>query len=249
MAREAAIVRAARLVVAETGATFDDALALARTTARATAPVAVAVEAVGEQGSSSGFGIGAQSQLILFMFLTALTGAAPSSRPGCSASRGGVLDADECPDDHAGRDARPVRVRALPGRFIVLASALLFGVDWIDPLATGAIVVLSRCRLGRGDAPGDGRDERAPVERARAGLGMMLALFGGAMVPPRSSRDHADARPPHAPRLGDRRLPPAVARGRNGRHVLPELGALGLFTVGLLTRTFRFRRQVTGGAI
>ena len=27
------------------------------------------------------------------------------------------------------------------GGFIVVASALLFGVDWIDPLATGAIVI------------------------------------------------------------------------------------------------------------
>ncbi len=77
VAAQAALVRSARFAARASGISFDQALAAARS-ARSSAPgVGVAVESVAssETAGVSGYTLGAQSQVILFMFLTALTGA------------------------------------------------------------------------------------------------------------------------------------------------------------------------------
>ena len=82
-------------------------------------------------------------------------------------------------------------------------------------------------------------------------LGMILALLGGAMVPievfPPIMRTLSHLTP-HAWALDA--FHDLLLNGGDVVTILPQLGALVVFAVGLLAlASFRFRRQVTGGAI
>jgi len=184
VAREAAIVGAARLAMAESGAPFEQALALARTAAGATDPVVVAVVPVGTATTRNGFGMGAQSQLILFMFLTALTGSVElvvSRQLGVSrrmfATSTGLWSIV------AGEGVARVLIAVLQGVFIVVASALLFGVAWGDIGATAAIVLTFGLVAGAA-ALLVGSLARTPSQAGALApaLGLLFGLFGGTMV-------------------------------------------------------------------
>jgi ABC-2 type transport system permease protein len=143
IADQAALIRAARFTAAKNGIGFDQALTAARAEQPKVAGVGVTVSSVGDLAvNPSGFAVGAESQLILFMFLTSMTGAVPliisrqlgiSRREFSTPTSAGTIILGEA----LGRFA----LALFQGTFIVVASALLFGVDWMDPLATGAIVV------------------------------------------------------------------------------------------------------------
>ena len=172
-------------------------------------------------GRPGGFSIGAQSQLILFMFLTSLTGATElivtrdlgiSRRMFATPTRASVIIVGE----GVGRLA----LALFQGAFIVVASTLLFGVEWGDPVAAIAIVVaFSFVAAGAAMLVG-------AVARNASQAG---AIGPAARHGPRAPRRHdgaagglpgddADARPPDAPRLGDGRLPgPHLRRGRPRR--------------------------------
>ena len=76
---QATLVRAARFTTEEFDVTFDDAFAVAADVEPTVAGVTVEVETAGEAifpSSLGQFDLGASSQLVLFMFLTGLTGSA-----------------------------------------------------------------------------------------------------------------------------------------------------------------------------
>ncbi|HSM38950.1 MAG TPA: ABC transporter permease, partial [Candidatus Limnocylindrales bacterium] len=79
VASQSALFRAARFAASETGTAPAQALETARGISAALPPIEVEVSAAGERlfpESLTGFALGAQSQLVLFVFLTSLNGAA-----------------------------------------------------------------------------------------------------------------------------------------------------------------------------
>ena len=209
----------------------------------------------GGQQNPNGYAVGAESQVILFMFLTSMTGAVAlittrlygiSRREYSTPTSAGTIVAR--------RDPRPVRVRALPGLFIVVASAVLFGVTG----STRSPQVRSSCS-SRWSPQGAAMLLATLVsnEHQLSAIGPAL----GMIARPSRRRDgpdrglpagHADAVARDAARLGDRRLPHARCSTAGRRHrILPQLAALVAFAVGSARPWPRsgFRRQVTGGAV
>ncbi|OGO56280.1 MAG: hypothetical protein A2Z32_04470, partial [Chloroflexi bacterium RBG_16_69_14] len=146
VAEQAARVRAARLVQAEAGLPFDQAIAIAAAVQAQTPGVEVTVERIGEgifpEGTAA-FAPGAQSQLVLFMFLTSMTAATQiilSRQLGVSrrmlAAPIGITTIV------VGEVLGRFGVAMVQGLFIVCLSAFAFGVPWGDPLAAGMVVVV-----------------------------------------------------------------------------------------------------------
>ena len=188
------------------------------------------------------------------MFLTSMTGAvALITTRLYGISRREFSTPTERRDDRPRRDARPVRLRALPGapssssprrscsgstgstRWRPAPSSSLFAL-----VASGAAMLLATRGLERASAervrPGARDDPGAP----RRGDGPDRGLPAG----------HADARPRDAARLGDRRVPPACCStaaasidDRPAARARCWPSRPGCWRLA----TFRFRRQVTGG--
>ena len=254
IADQAGLVSAARSAAGATGISFDDALTVARTQGATANRVSVALQDVGEVTTNpNGYAVGAESQVILFMFLTSMTGAVAlittrlygiSRREYSTPTSAGTIVLGET----LGRFAFAL----FQGGFIVLASAVLFGVSWIDPLATGAIVVLfALVASGAAMLLATLVSNEHQLSALGPALGMTLALLGGAAVaievfpPVMQTLAHLT---PHAWALDG--FHTLLLDGGTVVTFLPQLGALVAFAVGLLgLATFRFRRQVTGGAI
>jgi ABC-2 type transport system permease protein len=214
----------------------------------------VSLRSVGEVSANpNGYAVGAESQVILFMFLTSMTGAVAlittrlygiSRREYSTPTSAGTIVLGET----LGRFAFAM----FQGGFIVLASAFLFGVSWLDPLATGAIIVLfALVASGAAMLLATLVSNEHQLSALGPALGMTLALLGGAMVPievfPSVMQTLAHLTP-HAWALDA--FHKLLVDGGDLVTILPQLGALVAFAVGLLAvATFRFRRQVTGGGI
>ena len=216
------------------------------------AGVTVAVERIGEgifPATTGAFAPGAQSQLVLFMFLTSMTAATQliltrqlgvSRRMVASPVRVGTILVGET----LGRFG----VAMVQGLFIVLLSALVFGVGWGDPLAAGIIVVLFAL-VGTGAAMVVGVFSNNPDQAGALGVmaGMLLGALGGAMVPLEIFPEPAHTiayLTPHAWAIQG--LREVALRGGSIGDVLAELGVLVLYAVGLMAiGTWQFRRILT----
>ena len=253
IADQAGLVRAARFTAAHNGIGFDQAFAAARAEQPSVAGVGVVVQSVGDVTvNPSGFAVGAESQLILFMFLTSLTGAVPliisrqlgiSRREFSTPTGAGTIILGEA----LGRFA----LALFQGAFIVVASALLFGVDWMDPMATGAIVVaFAMVSAGAAMLIGAVAANSSQAGAVGAGLGMMLGLLGGTMVPPEvfpSIMRTISHVTPHAWAIDA--FHDMLLNGARFTDVLPQIGALLAFAAALLAlAAWRFRRVIVGGA-
>jgi ABC-2 type transport system permease protein len=246
-----ALVRAARFGVEQSGSSFDEALAAARHAATTAPGVAVVVTSATEAPPvPGGFSIGAQSQLILFMFLTSLTGATElivtrqlgiSRRMYSTPTRAGVIILGE----GIGRLA----LALFQGLFIVVASTVLFGVEWGDPAAALAIVVTFSF-VAAGAALLIGALARNASQAGAIGpaLGMGFGLLGGTMVPPEvfpEAMRTLGHLTPHAWAMDAFRALTFDRADLVG--ILPELGVLLGFAVILLgLATVRFRRVIVG---
>ena len=189
VAEQASVIRAARFAAAEAGGESADYLEAADTVRDGLPDLGVEVVTVGDvlfPPELAGFALGAQSQLVLFTFLTSLTGAAQlilSRQLGVSrrmvatpTSMGTIL---------VGEGLGRLAVALFQAIFIVGATALLFGVSWGDPLGV-ALIVLAFSLVGAGIAMLIGavanNAEQAGSVGVFAGLG--IAAIGGSMVPP-----------------------------------------------------------------
>jgi linearmycin/streptolysin S transport system permease protein len=254
IADQAALVRSARFAAAREDVTFDEAFAAASSARGSIARIGVPVESIGDVVENpDGFGLGAQSQVILFVFLTSMTGAIAlvttrllgiSRREFATPTSVGTIVLGET----FGRFAFAL----FQGLFIVAASWLLFGVDWIDPVATGAIIlVFALAASGAAMLLASVVSNEHQLSALGPALGMGLALLGGAMVPidvfPPVMRNLALITP-HAwaiDAFGDLRQ-----SGGGVDTVVVQLVVLATFAVGLLgIATFRLRRQISGGAV
>lgn len=252
VAAQATRIRAARLVQAETGISFEQAIGVAADVQAQTPGVEVAVERIGEGIFPEGtvaFAPGAQSQLVLFMFLTSMTAATQiilSRQLGVS--RRMLAAPIGMTTIVVGEVLGRFGVAMVQGLFIVFLSALAFGVPWGDPLAAG-LVVVTFALVGTGAAMVVGVFANDVDQAGALGVmaGMLLGALGGAMVPleifPEPMHSIAYATP-HAWAIQGLR---SVGLHESGvADIVPELAVLGLFAVSLVALgSWRFRRVLS----
>lgn len=250
-ARQAAVVRAAAFAAFEAGGEPADHLAAAEGLQDALPPLEVAVTTVGETffpDELRGFALGAQSQLVLFTFLTSLTGAAQlilSRQLGVS--RRMVSTPTPMPAILLGEALGRFAVALFQAVFIVAATALLFGVRWGDPLGV-AVVVVAFSLVGAGVAMLIGaianNAEQASSIGVFAGLG--IGALGGSMVPPEIFPEPMGTiswLTPHRWALDGFR---ELIVGGSVADVLPQLGVLlGIAAAFLALATWRLRAALT----
>ena len=144
------------------------------------------VDKIAQEFSGLGqFDLGASSQILLFVFLTSLAGAATL----INARKIGVMSRTLAAPTNArqvigGQALGRWVIAFFQGAYIMLASWLLFQVDWgnlalsllilamFALVAAGAAMVLGSALANEGAAAGAG-----------VGLGLVLAAIGGGMVP------------------------------------------------------------------
>ncbi|MEW6059110.1 MAG: ABC transporter permease [Actinomycetota bacterium] len=245
--RQAVVLRAARFAASEGVGSFDEALRTARALDTAFPRVKVRSSIAGSSVLS--FDYGAAQELLLFVFLVSLAAASmliESRRLGVSrrmlASPTGA--ATVILGEGLGRFA----IALFQGGLIVAVTLVVFGVDWGDPLATAAIVILFGL-VGTGAAMLMGSTLGNAQQAGSFGVffGLILAALGGCMVPleifPSTMRTIAHATP-HAWALDAF----GEVLGRNGTvaEIWPQLAALALYAAGLLSlAAILFRRKLT----
>jgi ABC-2 type transport system permease protein len=219
------------------------------------APIAVDVREVGgdelarEFAGLGQFDLGASSQLFLFTFLTAMTaGAALIQTRELGVARRMLSTATPASVVLAGQAAGRVAVALFQAAYIVLATFLLFRVDWGDPLASGAVIVLF-CLVsgGAGMLVGATFRNDSQAGGAGVGLGLGLAALGGSMVPlevfPPAMRTIAYITP-HA--WANQAMAEIVRRGGGIGDVVLELGVLATYAAVLLgLASWRLRTVLT----
>ena len=132
------------------------------------------------------FDLGAAQQLLLFVFLSSLTGAATLIKARRLGVIARVMAAPVASwQALAGQALGRFGIAAVQGGYIMLGTALLFGVDWGNPLLAGLVLVLF-CAVSAAAAMviGSVMDNDAAASGMGVGLGLVLAGLGGSMVPP-----------------------------------------------------------------
>ncbi|MGZ4294547.1 MAG: ABC transporter permease [Solirubrobacteraceae bacterium] len=245
-------IAAAALVATVRREPFPVALRRAQAAARATPPSVVAVTApdgTRYRSAAGRFESGASTQLLLFIFLNSLNGAAwliETRRRGIGrrilstpTSSGTLL---------TGQLLGRFAVALVQALVIVLGSLIFFGVDWGDPLGTSAVIV-SFCLVSTGIAVLLGslfssEQQAGPVALL---LGLGLAALGGSMAPlevfPSAARTIAHVTP-HA--WANDAFSKLLAHGGDIVTVLPQVGVLLAFAAGAISlAVYVLRRSLT----
>ena len=144
VARQGAVLRAARLAARRGIMPFDMAIQVATRTARTLPGIGVRTTVVGKAvfaGVSSRFDVGASSEMVLFVFLMSMIGSVSL----IEARRLGVVRRILSTPTTArtvvlGQGIGRFAVAMLQGLIIMIGSALLFGVRWGNPLAAGTLL-------------------------------------------------------------------------------------------------------------
>jgi ABC-2 type transport system permease protein len=199
--------------------------------------------------SVTSFDIAGVSQLLLFVFLTSLTGASAlieTRRLGVSrrmyatpTSAGAIL---------LGEAAGRVAVALAQGVIIMLGSGLLFGVRWGDPLGAVALLVVFSL-VGGGAGMLLGSVMRTEQQAVSIGLlaALGLAAIGGAMLPLDLFSDtmrRVAHITPHAWALDG--FAELLRRSGTVLDILPQLGVLALFAAAFFALgSWRLRAALT----
>lgn len=255
VAEQNAVLRAAGFTSDQGVAPYADALATARIQQPNVERIEVQTQSVGKPYAfmlGGRFDLGAQSELVLFIFLTSLTGSAAliqsrtygvSRRMLATPTRVGTVLVGEA----LGRFG----VALVQGVFIVLGTWLIFGVDWGDPFATG-LLLLTFSLVGAGAAMVMGSLFRNVAQASGVGvlLGLGLAALGGCMVPLQVFEIFAPTVytvahfTPHAWAL--EAFSTIVQLDGNVSNILPDLAILlGYAVVLLALATWLLRRRLT----
>jgi ABC-2 type transport system permease protein len=252
VAEEAGRLRAARFAAAETRASLPVALDRVDGIAARVPAVAVHARTVGQADFPADvgrFATGASSELLLFVFLTSMTSAAaliesrrlgiPRRMLATPTSAGTVV---------AGEALGRLLIAVFQGAVIMVGSALLFGVDWGDPVAAVALMVTFSLV-----AAGAGLLIAATLRTSQqaVAVGLLLALglgaLGGTMMPLEFYSDTMRTvahLTPHAWAVDGF----AVLLRHDGTliSILPELGVLlGVAATLLAVASWRLRRALT----
>jgi ABC-2 type transport system permease protein len=246
-------LRAAAFAASRGGVGFDQGLATADRIAAVLPVVSVETSTTGTAvfpASLGRFDIGASSQLLLFIFLTSLTGGTAlieTRRLGVSRR---MLSTPTSTRTIVGGEALGrFGVAMVQGVFIMLGSLLVFGVDWGQPLGAVALLVAFGL-VGAGAGMLLGSTLRNEQQAGGIGifLGLGLAALGGCMVPLEffSPTMQVVAHiTPHAWAIDG--YAELVRHGGTVIDVLPELGILLAYGVALLgLAAWRLRLSLTG---
>jgi ABC-2 type transport system permease protein len=246
---EAALAEPAAIAAASSAAAEGAGVPAAELTALATElrgrlpQVEVATEAVGgdelaqEFDGLGQFDLGASTQLVLFTFLTALTGSAAliqTRKLGVAARMASTPTS--IPSILGGQAAGRIAVALFQAGYIIVTTLLLFGVNWGSPAATAAVVLLFAIAAGAaGMLIGSIASNDAQAGGLGVGLGIGLAALGGSMLPlefyPPGMRAVAAVTPHY---WANEAMAEIVRRDGTIVDVLPQLGMLALFCVVLL---------------
>ncbi len=252
-AKTSAIVGAARIAAGEGVGSFDEARAAAESGYSATPGVAITVSEVGEPGQFAGFNqftFGASTQLVMFTFLTSMTA---SLRLVLTRQLGVSRRMSSTPTSPAtivaGEALGRYGVAVFQATYIVVVSALLFGVSWGNPLAAAAIILVFAL-VSAGAAMLLGSTARNPDQASSLGvfIGLALGALGGCMVPlqimPPSMQSLARLIPHSWAVTG---LQSLITDGGGIDSVATNLLVLLGFAVVLLAlASWRFRKAITG---
>ncbi|MEA2057862.1 MAG: ABC transporter permease [Actinomycetota bacterium] len=185
VAEEASVLRAARFAAAQTGADPAAALDTARAVREQSATVAVVREGDTAEAGAGQFDLGASQNLVMFMFITAMASSVAliqSRRLGVSMRM--LSTPTSARTIVAGETLGRFLVTMLQGLFIVIAAAILFGVDWGDPVAASLIIVtFALAGTGAGMLLGSTFSNEQQAGGIAIFLALILAALGGAMVP------------------------------------------------------------------
>ena len=245
-------VAAASFASEKNGAPFDEALEVAIAEEAAAPGIGTQVTAVGEAlfpPTLGRFDLGASSQLVLFVFLTALAGSAAlilsrqlgiSRRMLSTPTSTGTIVVGE----GTGRWA----VAMVQGLYIIVVTFLIFRVDWGDPLGAVLILVtLSAVGAGAGMLMGAVFSNDAQASGIGIILSLGLAALGGAMLPIElfsPTMQKVAHITPHAWALDG--FAELVRRNGTVVDILPELGVLTAYAVVLLAlAAWRLRVALT----
>jgi ABC-2 type transport system permease protein len=190
-----------------------------------------------EFGGLGQFDLGASSQLFLFTFLTALFGAAALIQTRqYGVARRMLSTSTSMRTIVVGQSGGRFLVALTQAAYIIVATLVLFRVDWGDPLATG-VVVLAFCAVAAavGLLIGATLRNDSQASGVALGLGLGLAALGGSMVPlelyPETMRRIARVTP-HA--WANEAMAEIVRRDGTLVDVLPQIGVLTAMALGLL---------------
>ena len=187
VAREGAAVAAARFGVTETAGAFEANLAAARDLQRSAATVGVEVRTLGGQveRSTSRFAYTAPSNLVLFVFVNSMAaaGALVETRR-LGVSRRMLASPASARTILAGEALGRFALALVQALLILLVGALVFGVDWGDPVGAAALVLLFAL-VATGAAMLVGTLARTADQAGSVGapLGIALGMLGGCMWP------------------------------------------------------------------
>ncbi len=236
----------------EQGSSFPVALAKAQRAAARTPRVAVRVTAPdgGAYATTGGrFDAGASTQLLLFIFLTSLSGAAfmiETRRLGIA--RRILSTPTSAATLVVGQLLGRLAIALVQALIIVLGSLLFFGVNWGDPLATSA-VILAFCLVGTGAAilVGSLCSSEQQAQPIAFLLGLGLAALGGSMAPlevfPSTARAIAHVTP-HA--WANDAFSQVLKHGGDLVSILPQLAVLAGFAFVLIALAVsRLRHTLT----
>jgi ABC-2 type transport system permease protein len=217
----------------------DDALALGESTARIeVTATAVGVDELAEEFAGLGqFDLGASSQLFLFTFLTSLAGSgALIQTRQYGVARRMLSTPTSVTTILIGTAGGRFAIALFQALYIVVVTRVVFDVNWGDPIATSAVVLLF-CVVAAAAAMvvGSVFSNDSQASGAGVGLGLGLAALGGSMVPielyPETVRQVARITP-HA--WANDAMAELVRRDGTIVDIVPQLTALTAFAVGLL---------------
>ena len=185
--RQAAIVRAARFAAGTAGVSFDAALARARALSGEQAQVRVEATTIGgrENALPSGFNYTAPSNLVLFVFITSLAGAAALIEERRLGVTTRMLAAPTTASTILfGETLGRFLVALLQGLIVFTIGWLVFGVHWGDPPAALLLVTVFAL-VGTGAGMLFGTVLRTAEQATSIGppVGIALGMLGGCMWP------------------------------------------------------------------
>lgn len=245
-------VGAAQFAMSETGASFDEGLGVASDIATGIEEITVEIVTEGEATFPSTLGrfdLGASSELVLFVFLSALAGSSAliltrqlgiSTRMLSTPTPMSTIISGEA----LGRFGPSLA----QGIYIMVLTLIMFGVNWGDPVgATLILVALAAVGAGAGMLMG----ATFSNSQQASGVGIMLALgmaaLGGAMYPLdlfSPTMQKIAHLTPHAWALDG--YAELVRRGGTTVDILPELGVLAAYAAVLLAlASWRLRVALT----
>ncbi|QDC26676.1 ABC transporter permease [Georgenia yuyongxinii] len=198
---------------------------------------------------SSGFDVGAAAETLLFVFLASLAGSATLIQ----ARRHGVMSRTLAAPVStgmavAGQATGRFAIAVFQGAYIMIGTAVLFGVDWGNIALSGLVlVVFSLVAAAGAMVIGSVMDSEGAAAGVGIGTGLILAALGGCMVPleifPDSLQRIAHVTP-HA--WAYEAFAEIQRRGGSLTDILPQLGVLAAMAAVLLALgAWLLRRSLT----